>query len=243
MLVAGDEIGRTQRGNNNAYCQDNEISWVDWNLNPEQEKLLEFTKQAIHTRMRHPSLHRTHFFKGRPIRGSLVSDLIWLRPDGGIMTDTDWANPVTRTLGIFLSGNGIDDVDDEGNQLEDDHLLLLLNASELDLEFTLPNFGGLLPWELELDTSEDRFYSPIRTVNTPKPAAREEVAREEVVSTLEGTLRAPLVGSSSIAVENRPASGILLEDPSSVIHPSSTVSTVRLQSRSMKLFRSSVIRD
>ena len=243
MLVAGDEMGRTQRGNNNAYCQDNEISWVDWNLNPEQEKLLEFTKQAIHTRMRHPSLHRTHFFKGRPIRGSLVSDLIWLRPDGGIMTDTDWANPVTRTLGIFLSGNGIDDVDDEGNQLEDDHLLLLLNASELDLEFTLPNFGGLLPWELELDTSEDRFYSPIRTVNTPKPAAREEVAREEVVSTLEGTLRAPLVGSSSIAVENRPVSGILLEDPSSVIHPSSTVSTVRLQSRSMKLFRSSVIRD
>jgi len=252
MLVAGDEMGRTQQGNNNAYCQDNEISWVHWNLTPEQEKLLEFTKQVIHTRKRHPSLRRTHFFKGRPIRGGSVNDLIWLRPDGGIMTDSDWANPITRTLGIFLSGNGIDDVDDEGNPLEDHHLLLLLNTSEMDLEFALPSFGGLLPWELELDTSDDRFYSPIRTLNTGGTGSTgstltSQVGRlagwDEPGSTLEGTLRVSasgtsLAGSSSTAVEERPASGA-----GGTSGAGERSSTVRLQNRSMKLFRSAVIRD
>jgi isoamylase len=162
MLVMGDELSRTQKGNNNAYCQDNEISWVNWNLSSDQRKLLEFSKQLISLRMRHPSLHRAHFFKGRSIRGSEVSDLIWLRPDGKMMTDADWNNPITKTIGIFLSGNGIDDTDEEGNGIQDDHLLLLLNASELEIECTLPIFDQPLEWKLELDTSDQRLYQPIQ---------------------------------------------------------------------------------
>lgn len=159
MLLMGDEFGRSQQGNNNAYCQDNEISWMNWVLSQDQRKLLEFTKRVIALRKKHPSLHRTHFFKGRPIRGGEISDVLWLRPDGNTMTDEDWRNPVTKTLGLFLYGDGIDDVDDEGRPLVDDHLFLMLNASELDIDFCLPHLDVPVGWQLELDTSEDRTYT------------------------------------------------------------------------------------
>ncbi|WP_291431705.1 glycogen debranching protein GlgX [Deinococcus sp.] len=164
MLLGGDEIGRTQGGNNNAYCQDNEISWYDWtNLD---EDLLAFTKKVIRLRKNHPALHRRKFFSGRTIRGEDVRDIVWLRFDGAEMSDEDWSNPQTQSMGIFLDGNGLDDVDSEGQPLLDDHLLLLLNASHVDLPFTLPNLTGCQDWELLLDTGDDHA--------TGNPAAGEE---------------------------------------------------------------------
>jgi glycogen operon protein len=153
MLLGGDEMGRTQHGNNNAYCQDNEISWYDWSS--VDEELLAFTKRVIDLRRSHPSLHRRKFFSGRPIRGTDVRDIMWVRHDGAEMTDDDWTNPLTQSLGMFLAGNGLFDTDEFGRPLKDDHLLLLLSASHEDMDFTLPDFGGCTAWELLLDTNDD----------------------------------------------------------------------------------------
>jgi glycogen operon protein len=140
MILGGDELGRTQGGNNNAYCQDDLISWYDWSN--VDEDLLAFTKKAIALRKAHPALHRRKFFSGRTIRGEDVRDIVWLRFDGAEMSDEDWNNPQTQSMGIFLDGNGLDDIDAEGHPLTDDHLLLLLSASHVDLPFKLPNLGA-----------------------------------------------------------------------------------------------------
>jgi glycogen operon protein len=153
MLLAGDECGRTQKGNNNAYCQDNEISWHDWNA--VDGKLLEFTRHLIRLRKGHPALHRQKFFSGRPIRGSDVHDIMWYRHDGELMTDEDWQNPHTQSLAMFLAGNGLRETDRQGRPLHDDHLLLMLSSSHEDLEFTLPQVSGCPHWELLVDTSND----------------------------------------------------------------------------------------
>ena len=153
MILGGDELGRTQGGNNNAYCQDDEISWYDWSS--VDEELLAFTKKAIALRKAHPALHRRKFFSGRTIRGEDVRDIVWLRFDGAEMSDEDWNNPQTQSMGIFLDGNGLDDIDAEGHPLMDDHLLLLLSASHVDLPFKLPDLADCGEWELLLDTSDD----------------------------------------------------------------------------------------
>ncbi|KQR36235.1 glycogen debranching protein GlgX [Deinococcus sp. Leaf326] len=159
MILGGDELGRTQGGNNNAYCQDDLISWYDWSN--VDEDLLAFTKKAIALRKAHPALHRRKFFSGRTIRGEDVRDIVWLRFDGAEMSDEDWNNPQTQSMGIFLDGNGLDDIDAEGHPLTDDHLLLLLSASHVDLPFKLPNLGGCGEWELLLDTSDDRAQAKV----------------------------------------------------------------------------------
>ncbi|HAE37337.1 MAG TPA: glycogen debranching enzyme GlgX [Candidatus Riflebacteria bacterium] len=151
MLCGGDEICRTQHGNNNAYCQDNEISWLNWNLSEESRQMLEFTSKIISIRREHPALHRTKFFQGRQIRGSNVRDIIWFRPDGGEMDDEDWTSPNTRGLTMFLSGTGIDDVDENGIPLHDNNFLLMLNASARDADFYLPRIEA--QWELLIDTA------------------------------------------------------------------------------------------
>ena len=104
MLSAGDELGRTQRGNNNAYCQDNEISWLDWNLDEGRERLLEFTRSLIHGRLSQPVLMRRGFFQGHHIFDSQLKDVAWFRPDGTEMQQADWQKPVLRTLGFLLGG-------------------------------------------------------------------------------------------------------------------------------------------
>jgi glycogen operon protein len=154
MLQAGDEIGRTQHGNNNAYCQDNEISWLDWNLDRPQRELLEFTRFVIRLFHHHPVLRRRKFFQGRRIRGSEVKDLAWFRPDGKEMTDEDWNNPQARCLGIRLAGDAIDEVDARGNRIIDDTLLILLNANYEPIPFILPAHRSKVRWELVLDTRE-----------------------------------------------------------------------------------------
>ena len=158
MILGGDEFGRTQHGNNNAYCQDNELSWFDWHN--QDQGLLAFTRKLIRLRRDHPALHRRKFFSGRPIRGG-VSDIIWLRYDGVNMEDSDWHNNQTQSFGMFLDGNGLNDQDAQGNPLHDDHLLLLFSASHYELPFTLPGLGDCTDWELLLDTASDDAHSAV----------------------------------------------------------------------------------
>ena len=155
MLLAGDEMGRSQRGNNNAYCQDNELSWHDWNFSEENRALCQFTADLIALRKEHPALRRSLFFKGRPIRGEQVRDILWFRCDGEAMHDEDWNDPSTASLGLFLSGDGLDDVDVHGNPLLDDDFLFFFNGSGDALCFTIPiSLGALAPWQLIVDTAE-----------------------------------------------------------------------------------------
>ncbi len=154
MLLAGDEAGRTQRGNNNAYCQDNEISWVDWDLDQRRKDLLEFTRSVIGLFKRHPVLRRRHFFQGRKIRGSEVKDLTWFRPDGTEMTEEDWDNPATRCIGLRMAGDAIDETDEQGNAITDDTLLVLLNAYDKAAEFVLPSQRQGRQWIVVLNSRE-----------------------------------------------------------------------------------------
>ena len=153
MLTAGDEMGRTQRGNNNAYCQDNEISWLDWGIAPERSRLLEFVRRLIGLRRRHPVFRRRHFFQGRPIRGSGVKDIMWLKPDGGEMTDAEWQHEFPRCLGVMLAGEGMTEIDQRGRPVTDRNFLMLFNAHHEEIVFTLPNHTEGLRWLAILDTA------------------------------------------------------------------------------------------
>ncbi len=157
MLLSGDEIGRTQKGNNNAYCQDNEISWVDWKLDKPRRELLEFTRCVIGLMNEHPVLRRRHFFQGRRIRGSEVKDLAWFRPDGKEMNDEDWNNSETRCFGLRLAGDAIEELDARGNRIVDDTLLILLNAYHEAIRFTLPAHRRKVRWEVVMDTNDSQF--------------------------------------------------------------------------------------
>jgi len=154
MLSGGDEIARTQRGNNNAYCQDNEISWFAWPPTGSAARLLDFTHRLIALRLGHPVFQRRRFFQGRKIHGSAVKDLSWLRPDGSEMTDEEWSDWHGRTLGLQLAGNAIEEVDDEGQLVRDDTFLLLLNAHDETVPFVLPSHEPRMEWELCLDTRD-----------------------------------------------------------------------------------------
>ncbi|HET9575466.1 MAG TPA: glycogen debranching protein GlgX [Nitrospira sp.] len=153
MLCGGDEMGRTQHGNNNAYCQDNEISWADWKLSKPQQALLAFTRSLIALRQKHPVFRRRRFFQGRRIRGAEVKDLYWLRPDGKEMTDDDWAQGYVRCLGVRLAGDAIDEKDPKGRPLLDETFLMLLNAHHEPRPFTLPAHKRGVRWQLVLDTA------------------------------------------------------------------------------------------
>jgi glycogen operon protein len=146
-------MGRTQHGNNNAYCQDNEISWVDWNLNKSQQALLTFTKSLVALRQKHPVFRRRRFFQGRRIRGAEVKDLSWLRPDGKEMTDEDWAQGYVRCLGVRLAGHAIEEKDAKGRPLLDETFLILLNAHHEPRPFILPAHKRGVLWQPVLDTT------------------------------------------------------------------------------------------
>jgi glycogen operon protein len=152
MLLGGDEIGRTQRGNNNGYAQDSEISWYDWNLQPRDRELLDFTRGLIGLFRSHPVLRRRRFFQGRQIRGSRVKDLTWYAPDGGEMNDETWQAPGVKTLGVQFAGDAIEERGPRGEQILDDTLLIIFNADERPVAFTLPNHGTARRWELVFDT-------------------------------------------------------------------------------------------
>ena len=153
MLCAGDEFGRTQLGNNNSYCQDNEVSWLDWNLSDAQRDLLAFARRVIRLRIAHPALRRRTFFQGHGIRGQDVIDIVWLDPSGREMTDALWNAPQARALGVKLIGDAIAEVDDRGEPIRDDTLLVLMNAGEAAVPFMLPDAGAGRTWQVLLETT------------------------------------------------------------------------------------------
>ena len=153
MLQAGDEIGRTQQGNNNTYCQDNELSWLDWNLDDERRALLEFTRLLIQVRRSHPVFHRSNFFQGKNVRSSDIKDLTWFNSTGEEVS-FDRSDFNMRCFGVRLAGDALEDVDAEGKYLKDDTFLILLNAHVETVPFVLPARSDAVRWELILDTSD-----------------------------------------------------------------------------------------
>jgi isoamylase len=160
MLLAGDEMGRSQQGNNNAYCQDTPISWLDWQLDGAQQSLLDFTARLLALRKAHPVLHRRDFFQGRPLFGSEVHDIVWLRPDGADMSEHEWQQDHARALAVYLSGEGLTEVDAQGAALRDDSFVLLFNAAANEVGFTLPDRLGLGAGELLFDTDLPAMQHP-----------------------------------------------------------------------------------
>jgi isoamylase len=156
MMLGGDEMGRTQQGNNNAYCQDNEISWYDWNLNDQQRNLIAFTRGLIAFRKQHPVLRRRRFFEGLFLPGADIKDLTWFKLDGTEIVDEQWANPEARSMAMRLAGEAIDEREPEGGRISDETLLVLLNTYHKALEFILPEAGGSeeCQWELLMDTEQ-----------------------------------------------------------------------------------------
>ena len=153
MVLGGDEIGRSQQGNNNAYCQDNEISWFDWNLDKPAKDLFDFTRELAQIVMGNPVLRRRDFFTGRPVGSDGIPDVTWIRPDGNELTEADWEDPELRTLGLRLLGKATDEVDERGRAVYGDTLLLLLNGGSRSRLHTLPTpeAGGV--WEELLNTA------------------------------------------------------------------------------------------
>ena len=151
MLLGGDEIGRSQNGNNNGYCQDNEISWFDWES--ADKDLLEFTRRLIQLRKEHPVFHRRRWFQGRPIHGVQVTDIGWFTPDGSEMTQEDWNGGFAKALGIFLNGEGIQSPDARGERVVDESFYVLFDAHHEPLRFTLPKRDWGEEWVVALDTA------------------------------------------------------------------------------------------
>ncbi|MCZ0913654.1 glycogen debranching protein GlgX [Gordonia amicalis] len=154
MLAHGDEIGRTQQGNNNVYCQDSELSWVDWSLAEENADLLEFTRKAIALRTAHPVFRRRRFFGGKPIRwGDQSLDIAWLTPAGVEMTSADWDSGFGKSLAVFLNGKGLGEKDERGEWVVDDSFFICFNAHYEPIDFHLPPEQYGLEWSGELDTT------------------------------------------------------------------------------------------
>ena len=152
MILYGDELGRTQSGNNNAYCQDNELSWVDWES--ADENLLAFTRGVVALRERHPVFRRRRWFQGRPLHGAGVDDIGWFTPAGEEMSDEDWRNGFARSLAVFLTGSAIPDLDPRGRPIRDKCFLVLVNAHHEPIDFLMPGGRWARPWWVVLDTTD-----------------------------------------------------------------------------------------
>jgi isoamylase len=166
MISGGDEIGRTQKGNNNAYCQDNEISWYDWTPDVAKERLLEFTSKLIELRRAHPNLRRKKFFQDRVIHNSEVRDIAWYGTNGEELQSESWNAGWVRTLGLMLNGTTLRVTDGLGNKIEDDSFLILLNAHHESVTFTLPPAPCGGKWKRLLNTGE--IDAPFKSVRPRK---------------------------------------------------------------------------
>ena len=168
MILAGDEIGHTQKGNNNAYCQDNEITWLNWDLTPEQTKLLEFTRKCIAIVSDKPVFQRRRFFHGQNIQGGEAPDIAWLDTSGNEMSGEDWKTSFVRSFGVELFGQSID-VDEHGEEINGDTMLLLFNADHATrIDFTLPALEEGQSWQLVLDTAVSGEGDEERAVEGPQ---------------------------------------------------------------------------
>ena len=186
MLVAGDEFGRTQGGNNNAYCQDDEISWIEWNLSAEGESLLAFTRRLIRLRLDHIVFHRGRFFQGATIPGTEVKDVTWLRADGEEMTEGDWADAHARMLCLLLSGEaGLMHLTERGEKETDDTFLLIVNASHEEVGQRLPPGPAEVRWETLIDTAreegeeDDERFDPAEEVGLIARSAKLLIRRAD----------------------------------------------------------------
>ncbi len=153
MVAAGDELGKTQQGNNNAYCQDNEISWLNW-ANADQQ-LLEFTRALIGLCNTHPTFRRRRWFQDLPVTGSDVKDIMWFWPNGQQIPDQEWEGHIARTFGVFLNGQGIRCVDPDGNKITDDNFYIIFHAGDQPLDFTLPPVECGSDWHVVINTAEN----------------------------------------------------------------------------------------
>jgi glycogen operon protein len=169
MLLGGDELGRTQRGNNNAFCQDNELSWFDWAPSEPRDRLLEFTRSLIAFRTAHPTFRRRAFFTGGTPRGSGLPDIWWFRPDGRKMTQRDWSRGEAKTIGVFLNGDEIPSHSPHGEEMRDDSFMLLFNAHYEPITFHLPTRRFGLRWAVELSTADAHFGGAGPTVAPREP--------------------------------------------------------------------------
>ncbi len=164
MLLHGDELGRTQRGNNNVYAQDNELSWVDWERAKDFEVLTDFTVQLSELRRRHPVFRRRRYFRGRPVKGSSIEDIAWFTPAGEEMSEEDWETGFARSVAVFLNGEGIREPDARGERVIDDSFFLLFNGHDEPIEFQLPSEGFGERWEVVVDTA-----APMAAIADPHP--------------------------------------------------------------------------
>ncbi|MET0189053.1 MAG: alpha-amylase family glycosyl hydrolase, partial [Pseudonocardia sediminis] len=170
MLLHGDELGRTQGGNNNVYCQDNEIAWQDWSLAGKNSDLITFTSGISAIRAAHPVFRRRRFFEGRPIgrrRKGSIADIAWFTPTGQEMTEEDWDNDLGRCVGVFLNGEALADVDNRGERVTDDSFLLYFNSYWEDIDATVPpaEFGSA--WETVVDSATGEVHPPTTNGNGP----------------------------------------------------------------------------
>jgi glycogen operon protein len=172
MISHGDELGRSQRGNNNVYCQDSQLSWMDWADARHHELLTEFTMSLVRLRAEHPVFRRRRFFQGRPIIGSDIHDIVWLRADGQPMTDDDWNFGFAKTLAIYLNGEGIPDRDELGQRIVDDSFLLLFNAYHQPVTFTLPEESYGRIWDIVVDTADPLLARARRRSRDAVPEGR-----------------------------------------------------------------------
>jgi glycogen operon protein len=154
MLTSGDELSHSRSGNNNPYCQDNELNWLDWTSAKAKDDFLTFVRRTIAFRKAHPVLRRRGFFQGRPIRGAEVKDIAWFAPEGHEMTDEAWNSPQARCIGVRLGGDAMDETDDRGRPITDDTLLVLLNAFDHAVDFKLPTESNGARWLTVFDTAD-----------------------------------------------------------------------------------------
>jgi glycogen operon protein len=188
MITAGDEMGKTQRGNNNAFVQDNETSWIDWDLDVARTELLSFARDVIAFRHRHPVFRRPRFLRGARVGGSDLPDIAWFRPDGKEMTPPDWQDPPRATLGLLLTGDTLDWRDAHGDAVVDDSFLVLLNGAREPVEFTLPGFEWGSRWALCIDTTHDVMDPPPESASLGTDAAARLTLEAESVMVFQRTL-------------------------------------------------------
>jgi isoamylase len=158
MIAHGDEIARTQCGNNNAYAQDNELTWMHWDLDDRRKQLLAFTRKCLNLRHTHAVLRRRHFFRGEPTIKGGPKDLCWVRSDGQEMTGDEWHNADNHSIGMLIYGESTDETDDRGRPIKGDTLLLIVNAADTAVNFAMPTIDGEGIWAEMIDAAHRELF-------------------------------------------------------------------------------------